>query len=81
MAWIADCESVKMTMSFTHGGLGLSRSLEMVCKAERIAFSAASYLLQCCPHASLMSLRVASGYWMVISYPACSTAFRADPSV
>ena len=40
--WIADCESVKMTMLFTHGGLGLSQSLEMVCKAECIAFSSAS---------------------------------------
>ena len=26
-------------MSFTHGRVGLSRSLDMVCKAERIAFS------------------------------------------
>ena len=42
MARIADCESVKMTMLFTHGGLGLSQSLVMVCKAERIAFSSAS---------------------------------------
>ena len=42
MAWIADCESVKMTMLFTHGGLGLSQSLEMVGKAERIALSSAS---------------------------------------
>ena len=61
---------VKMTMLFTHGGLGLSQSLVMVCKAERIAFSSASSLLQCCPHASLMSVRVASGYWMVRPYPA-----------
>ena len=37
MAWIADCESVNMTMLFTHVGLGLSQSFEMVCKAERIA--------------------------------------------
>ena len=38
MDWmIADRESVKMTMLFTHGGLGLS--LEMVCKAECIAYS------------------------------------------
>ena len=36
MAWIADCEAVNMTMLFTHGGLGLSQSSEMVCKAERI---------------------------------------------
>ena len=42
MAWIADCESVNMTILFTHGRLGLSQSLEMVCKAERIAFSSAS---------------------------------------
>ena len=77
MAWIADCESVKMTMLFTHGALGLSQSLEMVCKAECIAFTSASYVSQCCPHASLMYLRVASGYWMVIPYPAYSTAFRA----
>ena len=42
MAWIADCESVNITMFFTHGGLGLSQSLEMVCKAKRIAFSSAS---------------------------------------
>ena len=42
MAWIADCESVQMTKLFTHGGLGLSQSLEMVCNAERIAFSSAS---------------------------------------
>ena len=43
MAWIADCESVNMTILSTHGVLGLSQSLEMVCnKAERIAFSSAS---------------------------------------
>ena len=42
MAWIADGESVNMTMLFTHGGIGLSQSSEMVCKAERIAFSSAS---------------------------------------
>ena len=42
MARIADCESVKMTMLFTHRGLGLSQPLEMVCNAERIAFSSAS---------------------------------------
>ena len=41
MAWIADCESVNMTMLFTHGGLGSSQSSEMVYKAERIAFSSA----------------------------------------
>ena len=46
MDWIADCESVNMTMLFMHGRLGLPHSLEMVCKAERIAFSSASYLLQ-----------------------------------
>ena len=40
--WIADCESVNLTMLFTHGGLGLTQSMEMVCKAERIAFSSAS---------------------------------------
>ena len=27
MAWIADCESVNMTMLFTYGGLGLSQLL------------------------------------------------------
>ena len=42
MARIADCDSVKMTMLFLHGGLGLSQSLGMVCKAERIAFCSAS---------------------------------------
>ena len=42
MAWIADCESVNLTMLFTRGGLGLSQSLDMVCKAERIAFCSAS---------------------------------------
>ena len=31
-----------MTMLFTHGGLGLSLSLEMVFKPERIAFISAS---------------------------------------
>ena len=36
MAWIADCESVKMTMLFTHGGMVLSQSLEVVCKIERM---------------------------------------------
>ena len=41
MAWLADCESVNMTMSFMHGGLGLPQSLEMVCRAPRIAFSSA----------------------------------------
>ena len=29
MAWLADCESVNMTMSFTHGGFGLSQSVKM----------------------------------------------------
>ena len=33
-----------MTMLFTHGGLRLSQSLEMVCNAERIAFCSASYI-------------------------------------
>ena len=42
MARIADCDSVKMTMLFTHEGLGLAQSLKMVCKAERIASSSAS---------------------------------------
>ena len=51
MDWIADCESVQMTMSFEHGGLVLSQSLEMVCKAERIAVSSTSSLLQLYPHA------------------------------
>ena len=41
MAGIAECESVNTTMLFAHV-LGLSQSLEMVCKAERIAFSSAS---------------------------------------
>ena len=76
MAWIADCESVNMTMLFTHGGLGLSQSLEMVCNAEPIAFISASELLQCCPHASLLCWRIASGYWMVTPYHACSTHFE-----
>ena len=40
-----------MTMSFEHGGLVLSQSLEMVCKAERIAVSSTSSLLQLYPHA------------------------------
>ena len=39
MAWIADCESINMTMLFTHGRLWLSQSSYMVCKAERIAFT------------------------------------------
>ena len=34
MAWIADCECVNMTIIVTHGGYGLSRSLEMICKSE-----------------------------------------------
>ena len=42
MAWIADCESVNMTILFTHVGLGLSQSSAMVWKAECIAFSSAS---------------------------------------
>ena len=46
MDWIVDRESVKMTMIFTHGGLGFSHSLDMVCTAECIAFSSASYLLK-----------------------------------
>ena len=41
MAWIADCQSVNMTMLFTHGGWRLSQLLDMVCKAERIAFISA----------------------------------------
>ena len=48
MAWIADRESVKMTMLFTHGGLRLSKPVGMVCQAERIAFSSASLLLLRC---------------------------------
>ena len=72
MAWIGDCASVNMTMLLTPGGLGLSQSLEMVCKAEHIALNSAPYLLQCCQHASLLSLRVVYGYCM---------AFRANPSV
>ena len=42
MVLIADSASVKMTMLFTHGGLGLSQSFEMLCKTERIAFSSSS---------------------------------------
>ena len=41
MDWFADCESDNVTMLFTHLGSVLSQSLEMVCKAERIAFSSA----------------------------------------
>ena len=41
MAWNADCEYVNLTMLCTHGGFGLSRSLAIVRKATRIAFSSA----------------------------------------
>ena len=74
------CDGLDCRLLFTHTRLRLSQSLEMFCKAGRIAFSSASCFLQCCPHAQPRCLCEShlDINWMVRPIlGTCSTGFNA----